>query len=119
MQKRVKMVCPHCGSDNIAKDAAARWYVESQQWEVTNVFDSGNCDNCGEEIKYHDAVPTEIGMTADELETKYSPNGGGEHPKFTRSEWRRQVADDETISGYWQWVAQQVSEADYDDGDDE
>lgn len=41
-------VCPRCGSDNVAADAAARWNVERQEWEVSNVFDKGHgCDDCG------------------------------------------------------------------------
>jgi hypothetical protein len=41
-------VCPHCGSDNVVADAAARWYAEGQIWEVSNVFDKGHgCDDCG------------------------------------------------------------------------
>jgi hypothetical protein len=43
-------VCPRCGSDNVAADAAARWNRERQEWEVSNVFDNGHgCDDCGAE----------------------------------------------------------------------
>jgi transcription elongation factor Elf1 len=43
-------VCPRCGSDNVAADAAARWNSEQQEWEVSNVFDKGHgCDDCGAE----------------------------------------------------------------------
>lgn len=43
-------VCPRCGSDNVAADAAARWNRERQEWEVSNVFDKGHgCDDCGAE----------------------------------------------------------------------
>jgi hypothetical protein len=41
-------VCPRCGSDNVAADAAARWNREEQEWEVSNVFDKGHgCNDCG------------------------------------------------------------------------
>ena len=40
-----KAVCPECGSDSIAMDAAARWSREHQRWEVTSVFEGG-CDDC-------------------------------------------------------------------------
>jgi hypothetical protein len=41
-------VCPECGSDNVAADAAARWNTENQDWEVSNIFDKGHgCDDCG------------------------------------------------------------------------
>lgn len=47
---RTVPVCPSCGSDNVAADAAARWSVESGQWEVSNVLDKGHgCDDCGAE----------------------------------------------------------------------
>ena len=43
-------VCPRCGSDNVAADAAVRWNRERQEWEVSNVFDKGHgCDDCGAE----------------------------------------------------------------------
>jgi hypothetical protein len=34
--KRVS-VCPKCGSDNVAADAAARRSTENQQWEVQHI----------------------------------------------------------------------------------
>ena len=44
---RASPVCPHCGSDNVGADAAARWNFETQSWEVYNIFDKGHgCDNC-------------------------------------------------------------------------
>jgi predicted RNA-binding Zn-ribbon protein involved in translation (DUF1610 family) len=51
-QGKIKMVpaCPKCGSDNIVVDAAARWTIESQEWEVANIFDKVHgCDDCGAE----------------------------------------------------------------------
>ena len=39
-------VCPECGSENVAADAAARWSKESGDWEVSNIFDKGHgCDD--------------------------------------------------------------------------
>ncbi|HHH9443045.1 TPA: hypothetical protein ACP32N_005033 [Pseudomonas aeruginosa] len=46
----------------------------------------------------------DINLSADQLEAKYSPAGGGQHPTFTRADWIIAVDSDETISGYWQWV---------------
>src|ERR1700676_1995863 len=41
-------VCPRCGSDNVAADAAARWNREQQDGEVSNILDKGHgCDDCG------------------------------------------------------------------------
>ncbi len=43
--------CPKCGSADISADAAARWCVETQEWEVSDVYDKyKTCDNCGEEF---------------------------------------------------------------------
>lgn len=43
--------CPECGSAQICADAATRWSVVDQRWEVTNVFDQGmNCDDCEAEF---------------------------------------------------------------------
>lgn len=48
--KKVKVVCSLCGSENVSADAATRWSVAHQEWEVTNVFDKGHlCDDCGGE----------------------------------------------------------------------
>jgi len=44
----VKMVCSNCGSDDVTRDAVVRWSIQSQQWEVSNVFDNSDCEACGE-----------------------------------------------------------------------
>ncbi|MBM3105560.1 hypothetical protein IIE18_10455 [Pseudomonas sp. V1] len=50
----------------------------------------------------------DIRLTADQLEQKYSPAGGGQHPTFTRADWRIAVENDDTISGYWAWVQGEI-----------
>lgn len=45
--KPVKIVCGHCGSENITRDALARWCVQSQAWEVSNPLDNADCEDCG------------------------------------------------------------------------
>ncbi|WP_165618480.1 hypothetical protein [Mycobacteroides chelonae] len=32
----------------------------------------------------------------------------GEHPKYPVADWRYQVANDDTRSGYWEWVATEL-----------
>lgn len=66
--------CPNCGSTEISADAAARWSVDLQDWEVTNVFDKGKtCDKCEDEFSecdWRDATAEEIGPeTAPEIPT--------------------------------------------------
>lgn len=43
-------------------------------------------------------------LDVEQLEQKYSPKGGGEHPAYARADWMMDVAGGETIMGYWQAV---------------
>ncbi|WP_240502341.1 hypothetical protein [Sphingomonas panacis] len=45
----VRPLCRTCGSDNLARDAAARWDIIIQDWTITGLFDSTTCDDCGAE----------------------------------------------------------------------
>ncbi|HQS70008.1 MAG: hypothetical protein B7Y36_08305 [Novosphingobium sp. 28-62-57] len=38
--------CPHCGSQNIVKDAAARWNPVTCDWELSGVHDYETCEDC-------------------------------------------------------------------------
>ena len=50
-------------------------------------------------------------LTADELAEKYGHTGhGGEHPRFPQWEWRQEVAAENTLRSYWQWVEAQLEE---------
>ena len=49
-------------------------------------------------------------LTSEELEEKYSPTGGGEHPLFKREDWRTAVNSDDTLLGYWGWVVNQLNQ---------
>lgn len=33
---------------------------------------------------------------------------GDEHPEWRKADWRSEVENDETVLGYWEWVAHQV-----------
>lgn len=57
---KVQMVCPNCGSDDIARDAAARWDCESQEWELTALYGAG-CDSCGVEFDEPEEKPLKGG----------------------------------------------------------
>lgn len=48
-------------------------------------------------------------LSAEQLDEKYNPNGDGEHPVFQRMYWRDAVAAENTISGYWDWVAHTIT----------
>lgn len=47
---------------------------------------------------------------AEELEAEHNPTGDGEHPTYLREDWRRAVAQQDTLFGYWEWVAQTLDE---------
>lgn len=49
-------------------------------------------------------------LSAEELDGLYNPNGDGEHPVYTRQQWRREVSAENTSSGYWQWLADQLED---------
>lgn len=51
----------------------------------------------------------DVGLSAEELDQKYNPDGDGEHPHYSRADWRAEVAHHNTISGYWEWVAHLLS----------
>lgn len=58
-------------------------------------------------MKHKDA-----GLSPEQLDDIYNPNGYGEHQEFTRRDWRQAVENQDTISGYWVWVAAQIRNAD-------
>lgn len=47
--KKIKYVCPNCGSDKIVFDANAKWNPETQEMELQCSFDFNICESCGEE----------------------------------------------------------------------
>ncbi len=52
-------------------------------------------------------------LTAAQLEVHYShggANGGGQHPMFTRANWRHVVGDGATVTGYWAWLAGEIGQ---------
>lgn len=49
-------------------------------------------------------------LSAEQLDDKYNPDGDGEHPTFTRWDWRQAVAQQSTICGYWLWVEYQIEQ---------
>lgn len=56
---RVRMVCYVCGSENVLRDAYASWNVETQEWELQNVFDAAVCEGrCEGETKIEE-VPVD------------------------------------------------------------
>lgn len=55
---RVKYVCRTCGSDDVLRDAYAKWDIPAQEWVVHSLYDNNVCEVCGSESKI-DAVPAD------------------------------------------------------------
>lgn len=55
----MKPVCRSCGSDDVTCDATARWDEDTQNWELSGVFDSKTCGQCSYEKDYCDWVVLE------------------------------------------------------------
>ena len=56
-------------------------------------------------MTYYAKLIPDFGLTADQLDDKYNPDGDGEHPGFPRAMWRDWVDQRDTISSYWVWVS--------------
>lgn len=50
-------------------------------------------------------MKADLGLPGAALDDIYNPEGDGEHPVIKRAMWRLAVEQQETISGYWDWVA--------------
>lgn len=48
--KKIKYECPHCGSNEILKDAYASWNVELQEWQLETTYDTTICNLCEGEV---------------------------------------------------------------------
>lgn len=48
-QARDTRTCPRCGSDDVSKDACARWDASAGAWALGRVYDSETCNACGAE----------------------------------------------------------------------
>lgn len=50
VKRKVKKVCPKCGSDEMAFDAAVKWDETTQSYDISTVYDNEpTCGDCGEE----------------------------------------------------------------------
>lgn len=42
-----KVICSHCGSEDVMADAYASWNKVDQVWEVESIFEKGGyCSSC-------------------------------------------------------------------------
>lgn len=49
-------------------------------------------------------------LTAEQLNAKYNPDGGGQHPQHPMAYWRYAVKKDATVVGYWAWVVYKLDQ---------
>lgn len=52
----VRMVCGHCGGDNVTRDAVAEW--TGREWILRAVLDNSDCDDCCGETRIIEIMPT-------------------------------------------------------------
>lgn len=48
-EKKLRMVCPECGSTGVVRDAYAEWDEEEQDWVLLAVYDHAACNECGKD----------------------------------------------------------------------
>ncbi len=49
MKDDKEMICRHCHSRNVRRDADVMWNIGAQCWEVAGIYDNASCDDCGGE----------------------------------------------------------------------
>jgi hypothetical protein len=56
---------------------------------------------------------SDLRLSREQLQEKYEAHdsGWGSHPNYTRQDWKYAVANDDSLSGYWEWVYYCVQEA--------
>ena len=55
----VKMVCAHCGSTDLRRNSDLIWNIIEQKWEIMDVFDNTDCEDCGGECSVKQVNLTE------------------------------------------------------------
>lgn len=51
----IKMTCIYCGGPNVMRDAWAVWNIDTQKWELGNVFDHAECADCESETQINES----------------------------------------------------------------
>lgn len=61
-------VCKQCGSDNLTKDATARWDHATEAWVLSDVFDDTFCNECDVEcdvLEVNESIESKLSADAD------------------------------------------------------
>lgn len=51
IDKRLKMRCKTCKSEDVYRDAWSSWSIEKQEWVLEHVYDDGYCNVCEGETR--------------------------------------------------------------------
>jgi hypothetical protein len=43
----MKSICKECRSEDVTRDAIVRWDQWHQVWDISAIYDSSDCHNCG------------------------------------------------------------------------
>jgi hypothetical protein len=43
---KIKVICSHCKSDNVLRDAWAEWDIDKQEWVLHATYDETFCEDC-------------------------------------------------------------------------
>jgi hypothetical protein len=60
MREKVRMVCAHCGGEDVRANAYASWNADAQTWEIAQTFEKGAyCSECESET-HIEQRPTQV-----------------------------------------------------------
>jgi hypothetical protein len=63
VNQRLRMMCRHCGSEDVAYMTEVRWDVGLQQWVASDtVLCDAFCDKCGDETEVIDVYEVVTGF---------------------------------------------------------
>lgn len=48
-QRMLRIICDHCGTEDVKRDAWAAWNFDSQEWKLHSTYDNAYCERCGDE----------------------------------------------------------------------
>lgn len=54
---KIRMQCAKCHSENVSRDASAKWDEDAQEWSLAAVYDAAACDDCGNSRATIEEVP--------------------------------------------------------------
>jgi len=65
IEKRLKIRCKTCKSEDVFRDAWSSWDVEKQEWVLEHVYDDAYCNMCEGEVKLEEITMMDVLLGAD------------------------------------------------------